>query len=317
MPRRVIVDENVGRGSAVWEQFQQAFGGEHCEYVFLAETHRGIPDVEILDKLLRPGVILLTGDCVLHMRALERGCRSYTLNEHGQLTRKRLPHVRIAKPIPKSVHSTLQDDYRGRPDHDLARGLKSNLTERQFKRYRTARRRIRSHFGSADAISQVSVTAGSKITSGGMLCGFVVILAGTSGVKGLRATEAYCLSRGFPPDAAWPVLHALRDQHLLQLDQVRTDLFIIPPESLKLARRLLDGDRPASEPVHEAVRRLMLGLPKVTLHPCLKGPFHNAMQAKLEQLIRTRSNEVAPLDFGRIATSLLATRRTDSPSLRT
>mgnify|MGYP001826037919 CR=1 FL=1 len=31
------------------------------------------PDVEILDKLLQPGDILLTGDCVLHMQALE--CR--------------------------------------------------------------------------------------------------------------------------------------------------------------------------------------------------------------------------------------------------
>lgn len=62
------------------------FGGEQYEYVFLGQAHRGIPDVEILDKLLRPGIILLTGDCVLHARALERGCRSYTLNDCGQLT---------------------------------------------------------------------------------------------------------------------------------------------------------------------------------------------------------------------------------------
>ena len=317
MPRRVIVDENVRRGSAVWEQFQQACGGEQCEYVFLAETHRGIPDVEILDKLLGAGTVLLTGDCVLHMRALERGCRSYTLNEHGQLTRKRLPHVRIAKPVPKSVHSTLQADYRRQPGHDLARRLKSDFTEKNFKRYRTASRRIRSYFGSANAISQVSVTVGSKITTGGLLCGFVFNLAGVSGVKGLRATEGYCLAGGFPLDAAWPVLHALRDQYLLQLDQVHTDLFIIPPESLGLTHRLLDSNQPASEPVHEAVRRLMLELPKVTLQPCLKGPFYSAMQAKLERLIRKRGNEVTSLDFGRIATSLLATNRTDLPSLPT
>ncbi|MFV1979676.1 MAG: hypothetical protein ACC655_00845 [Rhodothermia bacterium] len=44
---RVIVDENAGPGTAVWEQFQRAFGGEQCEYVFLAKTHCGIPDVEI------------------------------------------------------------------------------------------------------------------------------------------------------------------------------------------------------------------------------------------------------------------------------
>ncbi len=102
MPRRVIVDENAGPGTEVWEQFQQVFGCGQSDCVFLAETHCGIPDVEILDKLLRPNDVLLTGDCVLHMRALDPGCRSYTLNDGGQLTRKQLPHVRITKPLPNS-----------------------------------------------------------------------------------------------------------------------------------------------------------------------------------------------------------------------
>ena len=307
MQERVIVDENAGPGTALWEQFQQAFGGQQYEYLFLAEKHRGIPDVEILDKLLPADAVLLTGDCVLHMRALEQGCRSYTLNEQGQLTRRRLPHVRATKPLPKSVHSTLQADYCHQPEHDLAHRLKTDLTERQFKRYRTARRRIRSHFGSASAIGQVSVTVGSKKTPGGLLCGFVFHLAGTSGVKGLRATEGYCLACGDRSDAAWPVLHALREQYLLQLDQVRTDLFIIPPASLELMKRLFDGDQPVSTPMHEAVGRLMRALPKLTLQPCAKGPFYEAMQAKLEKLARTRSNEVTSLDFDRIATCLLAT----------
>ena len=81
--------------------FQQAAGDRQYKYVFLSQSHRGIPDVEILDKLLQPGVILLTGDCVLHMRALEAGCRSYTwYNEQGQLTRGRLPHVQTKKSLP-------------------------------------------------------------------------------------------------------------------------------------------------------------------------------------------------------------------------
>ena len=306
MSRRVIVDENAGPGTEVWEQFQQAFGDEQCEYVFLAKMHRGIPDVEILDKLLRPGTVLLTGDCVLHMRALARGCRSYTRNEQGQLTRKRLLHVRATKPLPTSVHSILQADYCQQPAHDLTRRLKTDLTERQFKRYRTARRRIRSHFGSAAAIGQISVTLGSKVTPGGLLCGFVFHVAGNSDVKGLRASEGYCQAGGLPSDAAWPILHALRDQYLLQLDHVYTNLFIIPSASLGLMRRLLDSDQPASNLVHEAVRRLMRQMAKLTLHPCIKGPFHDAMQAKLEQLTCTRSNEVTSLDFDRIATNLLA-----------
>lgn len=306
MQKRVIVDENAGPGTAIWEQFQQAIGGDQCEYLFLSKDHRGIPDVEILDKLLPAGTILLTGDCALHMRALEQGCRSYTLNEQGQLTRRRLPHVRKTKPLPKSVHSTLQADYYHQPGHDLAHRLKTDLTQRQFKRYRTARRRIRSHFGSASAISQISITVGSKNTPGGLLCGFVFRLAGTSGVRGLRATEGYCLARRDSPDAARPVLHALREQYLLHLGQVRTDLFIIPPASLDLTKRLLENDRPASAPLHEALRSLMWQLPKLTPQPCAKGPFCEAMQAKLKQLAHTRTNEVTSLDFDRIATCLLA-----------
>jgi hypothetical protein len=270
--------------------------------------------VEILDKLLRPDAVLLTGDCVLHMRALERGYRSYTLNNHGQLTRKRLPHVRKTKPLPQSVHSNLQADYRQHPAHDLAHRLKTDLTERQFKRYRTARRRIRSHFGSAAAIGQVSVTVGSMTTPRGLLCGFVFHVAGNSGVKGLRASEGYCRTSEFPSDAAWPVLHALRDQYLLQLDQVRTDLFIIPQASLELTRHLSDNLQPVSEPGHEAVRQLIQALSNLTLHACVKGPFHDAMQAKLERLNRSRSNEVISLDFGRIAAQILAIELNKSPS---
>ena len=58
--------------------------------------------------------------------------------------------------------------------------LKSGLTEKQLKRYRVARRRIRSHFGSAGAISQVAVTVGSRTTRRGFLCGFVFQVAGNS-----------------------------------------------------------------------------------------------------------------------------------------
>ena len=314
MPRRVIVDENCGPGSDIWRAYQQRLDGEGCEFLFISQSHRSIPDVEILDKLLQPDTVLLTADRVLHMRALERGFRSYTLDERGRLTGKRLADVRLTKPLPRSVHSALQADYRSLPVHDFARRLKQDFSDRQFKRYRTARRRIRSHFGSAAAINQVSVTVGSLPTKGGLLCGFVFHLAGNSGVKGLRATEGYCRADGHPADAAWPVLHGLRDQYLLELDQFRTDLFIIPPVTLELTRRLLEGDQPDCTSVHEATRHLVRQLPKLTLHPCLKGPFYDAMQTKLQQLARTRTNEVTSLDFDQIARNLLAPTPAEPPS---
>ncbi len=301
----MIVDEDAGRNTSVWHEFQQAVGDREWEYVFLAEEHPGIPDVEILDKLLLPGVVLLTGDCVLHMRALKQGIRSYTLNEHRQLTRRALRGIQLSGTGPRSVHGRLKDSYLHRPADDVVHRLNPDLTEKQSKRYRRARRRIRSYFGSAQAINHVGVTVGSKLTGKGLLCGFVLHLAGTSDVKGLRASEGYCLSAQAEMHPAFPVLHALRDLYFLQLERMPTELFVIPAASLDLSGRLLDPEtiEPA-DPFRIALRKLLQGIPRLALQPCAKGRFFDNMQRKMEQLTRTDSNEVTNLDFDQIAQRL-------------
>lgn len=315
MNGRVIVDENAGRGTRLWREFQQELGDHDWEYVELSEQYPGIPDVEILDKLLGPDVVLLTGDRALHAQAIERGVRAYTLDEHGQLTRKRLPGMRLRRRVPHSVNTTLKDDYRHPSDVELVKRLKCGFSEKQLKRYRTARRRIRSHFGSADAISQVSVTIGSQAGKHGLICGYVFHVAGNSGVKGLRASEGYCLTAGRESGNACPVIHAVRDLYLLQLEHVPTDLFLVPPASLDLCRRLLppDAPLPAVEPEqdarHEAVlQRLLQGLARVTLHPCVKGRFHDDMQRKLSQLQRSNSNELTSVDFEKFVAAVLSSK---------
>lgn len=314
MPQRVIVDENAGPGTTLWEQYQRMVGDSPAEYLFLREAHPGIPDVEILDKLLLlllPETILLTGDRVLHMQAIARGFRSQTLNEQGQLTRRRLPGVRVSPP-PQSVHRELQPDYRYQPTSDLPHKLTAGMPEKQFEKYRTARRRIRSHFGSAAAISQVSVTIGSTLTPRGLLCGFVFHVAGRSGVSGLRASEGYCLPAEKLADPACPAIQALRDLYLLQLDQIPTEVFVLSSATLDLCRELRDASELAA-PLHETLRRLIRGVGRLTWQPCLKGRFFDAMHRKLDQLGRGRGNEVTTLDFGRLASSVLKESDTAAP----
>jgi hypothetical protein len=306
MAKRVIVDESVGRNTALWHEFQRVLGGQPWDYVFLSESHPGIPDVEILDKLLHPGTVLLTGDCVLHERAIQQGIRTYTLDQQGQLTRQRQPGVTVSRPLPQSVHADLQDDYRHKADHEITGRLKSGLTEKQLKRYRTARRRIRSHFGSIQAINQVAVTVGSRTTRRGFLCGFVFQVAGNSGQQGLRASEGYCVSTSGDANAAYPVIHALRDLYLLQLEQVRTEVFVVPHESLELCHRLLDSEaRETTESLACSLNRLLRAVSCLTLHPCVKGRFFDSMQRKLHQLDCTGSNELTRVDFARLADRLL------------
>ncbi len=302
----VIVDEGVGRETPLWRQFEQAMGERELEFLFIAQDHRGIPDVEILDKLLDPTKILLTGDRVLHMRALERGFRSYTLNEQGQITRKGLGSVRPdKKPAPASVHDSLLSDYSPGAANELTLRLRDGLSERRLKRYRTARRRIRGHFGSQEAISQLSVTLDARRTRRGLLCGFVFNLAGNSGVKGLKGTEGYCLYSGKDRGAV-ATLHALRDQYLLQLDGVPAQLFIIDPAALELARGLLARSDAPDDSLERALWRLLHDLPEVRVQPCVKGRFHDGLTAKLRQLEARPGNEVVEIDFEEIAGRLVA-----------
>jgi len=59
---RVVVDECVGQESPLVGQLRQRLGEQPVKFVFLATEHPGIPDIEILDKLLDVRSALLTQD---------------------------------------------------------------------------------------------------------------------------------------------------------------------------------------------------------------------------------------------------------------
>jgi hypothetical protein len=90
---RVIVDECVGQDSPLVGQLRQRFGEQPVKFVFLATKHPGIPDIEILDKLLDVHSALLTQDRVLHNLAIGRGFRSFVHTPESGLTDRRLVHV--------------------------------------------------------------------------------------------------------------------------------------------------------------------------------------------------------------------------------
>ena len=49
---RIVVDECVGRESPLVGQLRLHLGERPVTFVFLATEHPGIPDIEILDKVL-------------------------------------------------------------------------------------------------------------------------------------------------------------------------------------------------------------------------------------------------------------------------
>lgn len=95
----------------------------------------------------------------------------------------------------------------GRPSV-LALKLKDGFAEKQFQKYRRRRRRIRSYFGSAENIAKASVTIASRQGLRGGLHGYILHLAGKSGVKGLKASEGYCRAADGHADPCSRLLHA-------------------------------------------------------------------------------------------------------------
>ena len=91
------------------------------------------------------------------------------------------------------------------------------------------------------------------------------------------------------------------DVYLLDLDGIWIDAFFLSEPTLDLCRRLMEGESPETTPSERSLHQLLGGLAKLTLHPCRKGPFRDAMTRKLRHLRRGESNEISRFDFGDLA----------------
>jgi len=301
---RVIVDEGIGDTSPLWQTFQAWLGHRSAEIVWLATLYPAMPDVEILDKLLTPDTVLLTRDGVLHNRALAQGMRSFTLNAHGQLTRKPLPlashRVRAQAP---SVLKHLKASYQHKP-HPIALALSANQPLKVLKALRTRRRRFRSYFGSVDNIAKVAWTIGARPHQGHLLCGYVMHAEGYQGVKGLRASEGYGLDPEMAPEPAQCLVFALCEMFHLHLEAVKHEFFIIPSTAYDRARDMSLPPPASRSPLDQTLHRLVQAIPQRQLSPCVKGRFYDRMQRKLHQLATSVTNEIVALDFGDITRRL-------------
>ena len=294
----MVVDECVSSESELFLRFrQQRAARAPITYVFLAKEHRAVPDEIILTQLLAPNSILLTMDRVLHNRACQLGLESYTLDEAGTMVCRPFNWLPNQKVPPAQSGVLLKSDY-VHPGNRIATACKAELSEKDLKHYRTRRRRIRSYFGSEQNLGKVSLTIGSGRAARGLISGFFLAIAGNNGKKGIRASEGYALPSVMEHEPAHCLLHAVREVYLLQLEQVPTDLYVIPETSYQLARLLLSAPNTYPESAaHQALRTCLRSLAGVTVHPCVEGPFHDAMKSKLKQVASPRSNEVVTADY--------------------
>ncbi|MBI5532748.1 MAG: hypothetical protein HY898_08550 [Deltaproteobacteria bacterium] len=225
------------------------------------------------------------------------------LNAHGDLTRKPLKDVSLRPRTAPAPQGELKDSH-VHVAHPITRQLRTTMSERDLKGYRTRRRRIRSLFGGQGNLSQVSLTVGDLRTRPGLLCGFYLRVGG-QGRKGLNATEGYCVDESSAILPALAPIRALMDVYLLDLEGVWTEAYFLSEESLELCRRLKAQEAaPVEAPLEAALHRLVHGIERLSLQPCRKGPIRDQLLRKLGNLVSGPTNEVKAVDFAGVALAL-------------
>ena len=309
---RIVIDECLGRDDPLLAQLAARLGDRPVELVPLASRHPGIPDIEILDKLLDARTALLTRDRVLHNRAIARGLRSFAQTEDGRLTHRKLPGVADTDTRPP-VSGSLRDSYLRAPDsraQAIAGCLAAFLSEHQLKRFRTKRRRIRAHFGSLDNIAAAALTVGQIRTPKGIVGGYQLKVDARHGIRSLvPASESYFLDRSADGRPLQSVVWSLALLFLLQLQGRPLTLFLCDADAVGHCTELAAGRAIGDSPVPQAVGTLLRTVGGVRVQACVKGRFFDHMQAKLGQLAHGRGNELVPIDVQAVAAALVLQAR--------
>jgi hypothetical protein len=320
---RVIVDECVGRASALLGQLCSRLGGRPIKFVFLATEHPGIPDIDILDKLLDVRSALLTQDRVLHNLAIGRGFRSFVYTPESGLTDRRLVRVSVSdKNLPVSS-GALRGSYAHRSDPQaqaITECLVSFLSARQLKQFRTKRRRIRAYFGSADNIAATALTIGQRRTSRGILGGYMLKVDARHGVKSLvPAGESYFLDRTSVDEplhaTCWALLHLFQ----LQLQSYPLTLYHLDGAASARCTALIADRGAAATAIERMAARLLAAVSRPKVAECTKGYFFDRASERLGQLATFDTNELVSADLQAMAATLsrIADEVTANPAIHT
>ena len=309
---RVVVDECVGQTSALLGQLRCRLGDRPIRFVFLATEHPGIPDIEILDKLLDARSALLTQDRVLHNLAIGRGFRSFVHTPESGLTDRRLAHVSAPDKCLPVSSGALRSSYEHKADPEaqaITGCLFSFLSEHQLKQFRTKRRRIRAHFGSPDNIAATALTVSQRRTSRGVLGGYMLKVDARHGVKSLvPASESYFLDRAGVDEPLQATCWALFHLFQLQLQSYPLTLYHLDGAALARCAALIADRGSATTTIERMAGRLLAAVSQPTMAECAKGRFFDRTSGKLSRLARFDTNELVSVDLQAMAAALSSHR---------
>lgn len=175
--------------------------------------------------------------------------------------------------------------------------IKNLFSKKTLENLDTKRLRIQRHFQDMSLVESCAFTVSSEPLSKAILGGYFLQINAKDSVKSLKvASEGYCLDERSSHILS-PLLYTLSHLYCLQLE-LSPAIFYITSPPLLTALQNLDQNK---DPISRAVFLLLKALPKVDIHPCIKGVFFEKMQSTLYKLRLRESNEVTLFDFKLLA----------------
>jgi hypothetical protein len=298
---KIVVDEAVSEESG--RQFlsflrKKGYGG--LDILFISKEHTGIPDSHIVHHLLDHSTFFLTTDKPLHNAIIAQGLKSYHYS-HGKFIPKRFKGIINKELTPLNKEAlVLKGNYH--PPKTEIRPYLLPPTEKNLKKLRTKRRRIRSHFGGYDNVNHVAMTVSWKALNPSTLFGLKVRISTNIGKKALDASENYFCDRIAPPYRDIVAInYALILSIQLMLHGVETIVYFDSPKIINPAHHLSGEDQ---SPHAKLLGRLHENFSDIKFIPSTKGRFIERLRTKLENLSAGKSNEIVPGNMSEMLTKV-------------
>src|SRR5262249_38468352 len=208
----------------------------------------------------------------------------------GSLLDPRLAHVSAPANCLPASSGTIRDSYVHYSDPDaqsIIGCLVRFLSENQLKQFRTKRRRIRAHFGSAANIAAIALTIGQRRTARGVVGGYMLKVDARHGGKSLSpASESYFLDRTDDNEplrsTCWALIHLFH----LQLQSYPITLYHLDRAALVRCAALINDPHSVASEIERMAARLFGALSQVKAVDCVKGRFFDRANEKLNHLAR-------------------------------
>ena len=287
--RQIIIDEAIQDGQLEnIELFLKRKKIKYSKFYLIAKEHPGIPDYQIIHFLLNNSTIFFTTDRPLHNTVLSKGYKSYYFNGHT-FSSKKLKGIKPVRPFPHIKKDLQLKNYYHEAKTEI-RHLLLPESEKQLKKLRTKRRRIRSYFGGIENMEQVAITVSYKLLKSAMLIGVKFRISANNGIKALDASESYIKESVEPENRELVALnYSLILTIQLMLNHVKTLVFF---DSLKFEdpKKYLTNEN--QNQYQFMYKKLMENFNQVDFMVSAKGRFIEKLRLKLKNLSLTNTNEI-------------------------